>query len=68
MTTKPKSPLCPLCGKEMIIKKSSGEVSPWNPFWGCSKFPVCQGTRDMVEKMTEELYDIIWEENEDDYD
>ena len=31
---------CPICGSKMILRKSCV-----GPFYGCSKFPYCQGTR-----------------------
>lgn len=37
---KPPSPECPLCGKPMRHRKSAR-----GPFWGCSGFPECKGTR-----------------------
>ncbi len=38
--SKPPSPDCPLCGKQMRRRRSAkGE------FWGCSSYPDCKGTR-----------------------
>lgn len=34
-------PTCPLCGKPMIKRTSQGG----QPFWGCSSFPACKGSR-----------------------
>jgi len=36
------APECPLCGKPMRRRKSAK-----GPFWGCSGFPACKGTRPM---------------------
>lgn len=40
------SPLCPKCNGRMVqrINRSTQE-----PFWGCSKFPECRGTRNIKE-------------------
>ena len=37
---RPPSPECPLCGKPMRQRNSAR-----GPFWGCSAFPECKGTR-----------------------
>jgi four helix bundle suffix protein len=37
---KPQSPDCPECGKPMCRR-----ISAKGPFWGCSAFPECKGTR-----------------------
>jgi restriction system protein len=37
---KPPAPECPLCDKPMRRRKSAK-----GPFWGCSAFPDCKGTR-----------------------
>ncbi len=34
---------CPLCGAEMRLREARQSR---RPFWGCSKFPQCRGTRD----------------------
>jgi four helix bundle suffix protein len=39
---KPSGPECPSCGKPMRRRKSAK-----GPFWGCSAFPECKGTRPM---------------------
>jgi ssDNA-binding Zn-finger/Zn-ribbon topoisomerase 1 len=33
--------LCPLCGQEMVKKDGKNGL-----FWGCTKFPLCRGSRD----------------------
>jgi ssDNA-binding Zn-finger/Zn-ribbon topoisomerase 1 len=41
MTFKYDEVLCPICNGPMISRKSVHGV-----FWGCKKFPNCNGTRD----------------------
>jgi len=36
----PASPTCPDCSKPMTLRKSSR-----GPFWGCTGYPTCRGTR-----------------------
>lgn len=43
MQTKPE-PYCPKCGAKMILRRPKPGQS-WSPFWGCSQFPECKGTR-----------------------
>lgn len=38
----PQSPKCPQCGKPMRRRSSAK-----GPFWGCSAFPDCKGTREV---------------------
>jgi ssDNA-binding Zn-finger/Zn-ribbon topoisomerase 1 len=38
------SPSCPRCGKHMVIRNNT---STGEPFFGCSQFPRCRGTRDV---------------------
>lgn len=33
------TPLCPVCGAEMVLREK------YNLFWGCSRYPDCNGTR-----------------------
>lgn len=37
--------LCPKCGAEMIIRKAKKGVWAGHFFWGCSKFPNCNGLK-----------------------
>lgn len=39
--TKP-APLCPGCGDEMILRMPKDDQD-WDPFWGCSNYPACDG-------------------------
>ena len=36
-------PACPACGSPMVRRQAKREGSA--PFWGCSAFPRCRGTR-----------------------
>ena len=37
-------PMCPLCGKRMVLRNNA---STGGPFFGCSDFPRCRGSRDV---------------------
>ena len=37
---------CPLCGFPMTMQFASRGRNAGQPFWGCSKFPRCRGSRD----------------------
>jgi ssDNA-binding Zn-finger/Zn-ribbon topoisomerase 1 len=37
-------PACPLCGKRMVLRNNT---KTGDPFFGCSEFPRCRGTRDV---------------------
>lgn len=41
----PADPLCPQCGKTMIKRIAKRGANAGKPFWGCSGFPGCRGTR-----------------------
>ena len=41
------SPACPLCAKPMRQRKAKTGANAGKPFWGCSSFPECRGTREM---------------------
>ncbi|HCE43400.1 MAG TPA: four helix bundle protein [Lentisphaeria bacterium] len=45
------SPICPSCGKAMILRTARQGASPGSNFWGCSAYPNCRGTR-QLEKST----------------
>lgn len=36
-------PICPTCGAKMFLRKNTSNNKV---FWGCSKYPVCRGTRE----------------------
>ncbi len=37
---------CPKCGAAMVRRERGSDGSP---FWGCSRFPQCRGTRQLVD-------------------
>jgi len=39
------NPICPRCGKAMILRTSRKGSSTGAEFWGCSGFPVCKATK-----------------------
>lgn len=38
-------PSCPQCGSHMVRRVARRGPRSGNPFWGCSRFPRCRGTR-----------------------
>lgn len=38
-------PNCPNCGKPMVLRTARKGQKAGQPFWGCSGFPNCKGTR-----------------------
>ncbi|CAK8719200.1 MAG: Topoisomerase DNA binding C4 zinc finger [Candidatus Electronema aureum] len=42
---KSKYQLCPRCGAEMIVREARKGRNAGSKFWGCAKFPLCEGTR-----------------------
>lgn len=44
-TAKKAAPACPLCGKPMVLRMAKKGVNKGSPFWGCSGYPQCKGTR-----------------------
>ncbi len=41
----PDAPVCPDCGKPMRLRKAKTGEHAGEPFWGCSGYPECRGTR-----------------------
>jgi four helix bundle suffix protein len=41
----PESPACPVCGKPMRQRTARQGKNAGNPFWGCTSYPDCKGTR-----------------------
>lgn len=39
------APLCPQCGKSMIKRMAKKGTNSGKPFWSCSDYPNCHGTR-----------------------
>ncbi|MCL4253307.1 MAG: DUF2726 domain-containing protein [Anaerolineae bacterium] len=37
-----KTPKCPKCGSDMILRKAKSGANAGNQFWGCSQFPTCR--------------------------
>ena len=44
--TKPE-PYCPDCGGRMSLRRSKPSQD-WDSFWGCSSYPSCKGTRQIM--------------------
>jgi restriction system protein len=40
-----KKPNCPNCGKPMVLRTARKGQKAGQPFWGCSGYPDCKGTR-----------------------
>jgi restriction system protein len=38
-------PLCPSCGAAMVIRMARRGSNAGSPFWGCTTYPTCRGTR-----------------------
>ncbi len=36
-------PVCPLCGKQMVLRTARRGVNEGSQFWGCSRYPKCRG-------------------------
>ncbi|MBR4563488.1 MAG: topoisomerase DNA-binding C4 zinc finger domain-containing protein [Paludibacteraceae bacterium] len=41
------SPFCPKCGKPMLKRMAKKGINSGKPFWSCSDYPNCTGTRKM---------------------
>lgn len=39
------APKCPLCDRSMVLRKARHGRRAGEPFWGCSGYPACTGTR-----------------------
>lgn len=39
------APLCPVCGKPMLQRVAKKGINSGKPFWSCSDYPNCTGTR-----------------------
>ena len=42
------TPTCPQCSSPMVKRVAKRGRSAGNSFWGCSKFPACHGSRQLV--------------------
>jgi restriction system protein len=38
-------PVCPSCGAGMTLRLARKGANAGNQFWGCTKYPMCRGTR-----------------------
>lgn len=43
--TQPHAVTCPSCGSRMVRRTARRGPRTGKPFWGCSRYPVCTGTR-----------------------
>jgi hypothetical protein len=41
----PPAPLCPRCGAAMVLRTARKGTEDERPFWGCTGYPECRGTR-----------------------
>ncbi len=39
------APVCPICGKPMLRRMAKKGINAGKPFWSCSDYPNCRGTR-----------------------
>lgn len=46
-TNASESVLCPDCGNTMVVRTARKGAHAGLPFWGCSQFPKCRGTRNI---------------------
>lgn len=44
-STEADAPTCPKCGKPMIQRMAKKGINSGKPFWSCSNYPQCMGTR-----------------------
>jgi len=58
--TKPE-PYCSLCGAKMKLRRPKPNQS-FDPFWGCSQFPDCKGTRSIKSDGRPESDDEEWDD------
>lgn len=58
--TEPK-PYCPDCGAQMRLKEPKRHQH-WDAFWGCSEWPDCKGSREIMDDGKPEM-DEHWLED-----
>lgn len=46
----PPPPVCPACGKPMMLRKAKTGPSAGKSFWGCSGYPACKAIQEVSEK------------------
>lgn len=39
------TPACPVCGSQMLVRVARRGAHVGNEFWGCSRYPACNGLR-----------------------
>ena len=55
------APYCPECGGKMKLRRPK-PGQHYDPFWGCSSFPDCRGTRSITEDgLPEDENDLEWQ-------
>ena len=47
-TQSPRNPLCPRCESPMVLRTARRGANAGEQFWGCSTYPMCQGTRPAI--------------------
>lgn len=57
--TKPE-PCCPLCGARMTLRRPKSHQD-WKAFWGCTLYPDCKGTRQIMANGKPESDDDDWD-------
>ena len=59
------APNCPKCGAPMKLRRPR-PGDEWHPFWGCQRYPECDGTQRPVTKAEDQL--TFWEEKDVKYE
>lgn len=49
-----KTPTCPICGCNMILRTAKKGPTPGNKFYGCSRYPKCKGIINSNDSYSEE--------------
>ena len=57
-------PYCPECGAMMVLRRPK-RGRAWEPFWGCSRYPNCFGTRRILPDGCPEEDDAISDDGEE---
>ncbi len=52
------NPTCPLCGRGMRRRVARQGAHEGQPFWGCSGYPVCKGTRTIPDNGDERTWEL----------
>jgi ssDNA-binding Zn-finger/Zn-ribbon topoisomerase 1 len=52
-------PYCPICGGRMKLRRPKPGQT-YKPFWGCSQYPDCKGTRNIGEDGKPESDEDNW--------